>query len=67
MALKKTFKFLHLHMHRCGDVFDVACFTLPKGFELSLDQSHNAYCNVPALSTQCGDKKSVSWGDESGT
>lgn len=54
-------------MHRCGDVFDVACFTLPKGFELSLDQSHNAYCNVPALSTQCGDKKSVSWGDESGT
>lgn len=49
------------------DLFDVACFTLPKGIELSLDLSNNAYCNASALSTPCGDKKSVSWGDESGT
>lgn len=68
-SFKNHFRFPYLfQIHRLGDLFDVAGVTVPRGSELSLDQPNNAYCNTPALSTQCGgDKRSVSWGDESGT
>lgn len=44
------------------------CSHLAKGVSLlSLDHLNNGYCGVAALSTRCGDREGVSWGDESGT
>lgn len=44
------------------------CSHLAKGASLlSLDHLNNGYCGVAALSTECGDREGVSWGDESGT
>ena len=68
MALKIILKFcIGFKSTDLVDLFDVASFTLLEDSELSLDQPNNACCNMSALTTQCGDKKSVSWGDESGT